>query len=154
MTPDEIEAYNEHLRSLGPLDPSTFPFSELPPPTSASAFCKLTALRTGEGHGPKQFFISPAKEGEISDVPCFAFLIEKTKEDGESVRVMFELGIREVGLPLSDNKKTRSTLMSFVRPCLTYERSRWKSSRSRPIERSRRCGSSGGIREVQRRSSK
>lgn len=99
-TSDEIAAHNAHLRSLGPVDPSLFPFSALPAPTSPNAFCKLTAIRTGEGHAPKGLFTVPVvNEGDMFNAPCFAFLVEKKAEDGSLKRVMFELGVREVSSP-------------------------------------------------------
>lgn len=90
----EIQARNESLLALGPLDPNSFSFEAFPPPTSDNAKCKLSVIRTGIlSNVPKDLVIMGA-ESSLS-VVAYAFLLEK-EQQGETIRIIYDLGLREV----------------------------------------------------------
>lgn len=92
---DETKAHNDRLLALGPLDPVAYPFKEIPGPSSDTAKCKLSLIRTGIAAVPISILLHDAQPGSTVPAPVFAFLIEK-EHDGKIDRVLFDLGIREV----------------------------------------------------------
>lgn len=94
--PEDVEAHNEYLLSLGPLDHNNFPFTPIPSPRDASAQCTLSLIQTGVmSHFPAGLLAQGEESGALLPAPSYAFLIEK-QVNGEIVRVVYEMGLREV----------------------------------------------------------
>ena len=95
--PDDIKKHNDFLRSLRPLDPSTFPFSPIPsPPSLGDVHWSVTAIRTGNiVEYPSQFLVEGPHDKPTFNLPVFAFLLERVRS-GKTERVLFELGLRNV----------------------------------------------------------
>ena len=90
----DIEAHNAHLRELAPQDPYSIPFTNIPPP-APGASCSLSLIRTGYAVGNPALFLLNSDESEPLTASMHCFLIEK-QVSGQTVRLMFDLGIRNV----------------------------------------------------------
>jgi len=90
----DIETRNAHLRELAPQDPYSFPFTSIPPP-APGASCDLSLIRTGYAIGNPNLFLLNSDESEPLTASMHCFLIEK-EVSGQTVRLMFDLGIRNV----------------------------------------------------------
>jgi hypothetical protein len=95
---EEVQAHNDSLLALGPLDPNSFPFEAFPSPVSDNAKCKLSVIRTGTLSSlPESLFILGTDSSSRITGVAYAFLIEK-EEQNKTARILFDLGLREVSL--------------------------------------------------------
>lgn len=93
----DTEKHNAYLKTLVPSDPSAVSFSGIPPPPSPDAYCSLSLIRTGNlATFPSWFILESEKHGNERNLPCNCFLMERKDGNGKVVRVLFELGLRDV----------------------------------------------------------
>lgn len=92
--PEDIERRNEYLRSLKHLDASKLPFTPIP---DGDATCNITAIRAGVLYlYSRDFLALPPEKEEVLHATTFVFLIEKTLHNGDTKRLIFDLGLRYV----------------------------------------------------------
>lgn len=76
------------------IDPSTIPFTPIPPPPNPNAICRISFLLNGMMRTNRRVFVDQ-KQDEMIDVPAWGFLIEKETEDGVHM-IVWDLGCRKV----------------------------------------------------------
>lgn len=99
-SPDSVQAHNNSLNNLAPIEHTNLPFISIPPPLDDSAKCSLTLIRPGDllsVHA--EIFLQGEEPNTRICIPSYAFLIEK-QVDGKLTRLLYEMGLRNVGTML------------------------------------------------------